>query len=61
MDTTKMKTPGSLLTFKHAPKSMLRLILSKEYCIAILTELQVPKIQIQLNDVFTLKSWMQIK
>lgn len=56
-----MKTPGSLLTFKHAPTTMLRLILSKEYCIAILTELQVPKIQIQLNDVFTLKSWMQIK
>lgn len=53
--------PGTLHTFNHAPKSMLRLILSKEYCIAILTELQASKIQIQLNDVFTLKSWMQIK
>jgi len=61
MDTTKMKTPGSLLTFKHASKSMLRLILSKEYCIEVYAGQLSSEIKIRPNNVFTIAAWTQIK
>ena len=61
MDTTKMKTSGSLLTFKHASKSMLRLILSKEYCIEVYAGQLSSEIKIRPNNVFTIAAWTQIK
>lgn len=56
-----MKTPGSLLMFKHAPKSMLRLILSKEYCIEVYAGQLSSEIKIRPNNVFTIAAWTQIK
>ena len=56
-----MKTPGSLLTFKHAPTTMLRLILSKEYCIEVYAGRLSSEIKIRPNNVFTVNAWPQIK
>lgn len=56
-----MKTPGSLLAFKHAPKYMLRLILSKEYCIEVYAGLLASEIKIRPNNVFTIAAWTLIK
>ncbi len=61
MDTTKMKTSGSLLTFKHAPTTMLRLILSKEHCIEVYAGQLSSEIKIRPNNVFTIAAWTQIK
>lgn len=56
-----MKTPGSLLTFKHAPTTMLRLILSKEYCIEVYAGRLSSEIKIRPNNVFTIAAWTQVK
>lgn len=61
MDADIMKTPGSLLAFKHAPNAMLRLILSKEYCIEVYAGQFSSTIKIRLNNVFTVNAWTQIK
>ena len=61
MDTTKMKTSGSLLVFKHAPTTMLRLILSKEHCIEVYAGRLSSEIKIRPNNVFTIAAWTQVK
>lgn len=60
-----MKTPGSLLVFKHAPTTMLRLILSKEHCVEVYAGrrvyLRASEIKIRPNNVFTVAAWTQLK